>query len=129
MKSSIPPFLVFTSLAACHASEERSVAALPVTSASPTSTAATPVVADPYRSDLDAICNAEARSGASSVAAADRPATMAKWIDAHLQTQRARDLMGALATIAPADRPAKLRAEAASNGVATCPFADGIERR
>lgn len=102
----------------------------PATSTATTSADAPKASANPaYTKDLDTVCNAEARSGASGPPSEKRSMAIAKWVDANLQTKEARAYVDSLSKVNAYERGPKLRAEAQANGISPCPFADSMSKK
>lgn len=80
-----------------------------------------------YHDDVDAICNCEARSGASALPPEKRAAAVAAWADGHVHTKKGKDLASSFATMPPADRGRTLRDAAKAEGISPCPFADSAD--
>lgn len=86
--------------------------------------------ADRYKQDLQDICNAEQRSGASkTVSARDQAVTVANWLVKTLRTDEARNLMSSLADKTPQQQSEALRAEALAHGITACPLADSTAKQ
>jgi hypothetical protein len=93
----------------------------------PASSVAVPAAPDLYKQDLDALCNAGTRApGASAAAKEAKPKIIADWLAAQLKTDKARELMRTMGTIAPPDRPAIIRKELDGQGIKACPFLDDM---
>lgn len=82
-----------------------------------------PIGCNPVSSDFDNLCHAQERSGSTGTTPEDYANAM-RWADRAMRTQEARGAVGRLATMAPNDKAAFLRAEAAKVGVSPCPLAD-----
>src|SRR5579859_6920363 len=79
-----------------------------------------------YHQDLDTICHVWERSGADPK---DGLASVAPWLSEHIHTDRARNLFREAAEEGSIHQfDAKLRQEAAAEGIEPCPFADRIAR-
>jgi hypothetical protein len=82
-----------------------------------------------YEKGIEAIC--QGPNSCAECANADpsmRMAMMAKSIEDNLSNGKATDLFGAMAAMSPAERVAKLAAEAKAAGLASCPMADYIRQ-
>ena len=94
--------------------------------AAPTQAAPKPSV-DPagpdYAGDIDRICNAETRSGASEMEEGARPVTVAQWLGANIQTGEGRQFLVTLAKTRPADKSKMLLAESTKVGLKACALA------
>jgi hypothetical protein len=76
------------------------------------------------KKDVEAICDAEARSGVTLRAS---PSKLAAWLDAHVATTDGKALLEAIDAAKPSERGATLRNEASGRGVAPCPLADAYD--
>lgn len=81
-------------------------------------------VAPAYRTDVENICDAEARSGALKEDPNQRAMLVAAWIGPRLQTDEARKFVAGLSPMKPKDKGDALRREAARVGLSTCPLAE-----
>jgi hypothetical protein len=77
-----------------------------------------------YRTDLENICDAEARSGALEQDPNRRSLVVAQWIAGRLQSEQGRKFLASLVQLAPAEKGKALRREAAAVGLERCPLAD-----
>jgi hypothetical protein len=77
-----------------------------------------------YRADIENICDAEARSGAREQDPGRRAYVVASWLGPVIKTQEARQFLGRLGGLSPADKPAALVAEARKVGLEHCATAD-----
>lgn len=76
-----------------------------------------------YATDLDNICHAIERSGASGVSNYDRVVMSAQWLGNALTTDAGRNFMAQFASMDPNTKGESLRLEAARVGVDECPLA------
>jgi hypothetical protein len=79
-----------------------------------------------YRSDVENICDAEARSGALAPDQDPnrRVFVVARWLAGHIQTGEGRQFLGSLQKLKGAEKGNALRREAARVGLASCPLAE-----
>lgn len=77
--------------------------------------------------DIERICDVERLSGADRDETAARSVIAAEWLGRHIETQEGRDFLASLVPLKPADKAARLRAEAARAGLADCPTAAAWE--
>jgi hypothetical protein len=85
----------------------------------------TKLVGSTYRSDIEAICNAERGSGHSLQTSMTE---VTRWLRAHLSTREGNELQSYLGYMALADRAPRLRREATSLRIESCPTVDSLER-
>ncbi|HUS66205.1 MAG TPA: hypothetical protein VMZ28_16745 [Kofleriaceae bacterium] len=81
-------------------------------------------VAPAYRTDLENICDAEARSGALQQDPNQRATHVAMWLGPRVQTDEARKFLAGLGAMPAKDKGDVLRREAARVGLSTCPLAE-----
>jgi hypothetical protein len=81
-------------------------------------------VSEPYRADLENLCDAEARSGALEQPESARAFTVAQWLGPALKTSEARSFLASLAAASPSQKGVLLREEAAKAGLKACALAD-----
>lgn len=79
-----------------------------------------------YRTDIENICDAEARSGALAPDQDPnrRAFTVAAWIGGRIQSEEGRQFLGSLQKLKGGEKGAALRREAARVGLAACPLAE-----
>ncbi|HEY3358471.1 MAG TPA: hypothetical protein VGQ83_34810 [Polyangia bacterium] len=76
------------------------------------------------KTDLENICNAEARSGAQGDPAT-KATRMAAWMEAHVRTKEGRNVLHGLGAVDPARRGELLKQAAREVGyTGPCPMAD-----
>jgi hypothetical protein len=78
-----------------------------------------------YRADVEALCNAERRSGLTMHD--DLPA-LDEWMRGRMTTPAGNALLSALGDVPFAERPGRLRAAATAAGLDACPMAAAYER-
>lgn len=83
-----------------------------------------PPVSEPYRTDIENLCDAVVRSGADQLPVGERALAIASWLAAHLQTQEAHDYLIRIQPLAGDPKAAALEAEALRVGLARCALAD-----
>jgi len=83
-----------------------------------------PPVSEPYRADIENLCDAVVRSGADQLPAGDRALVIANWLAAHLQTQEAHDYLIRIQPLTGEPKAAALEAEARRVGLGHCALAD-----
>ena len=83
---------------------------------------ATPV-SEPYRSDIENLCDSLGRSGADQLPAGERALAIASWLAAHLQTQEAHDYLIRIQPLTGEPKAAALEAEARRVGLPRCALA------
>jgi hypothetical protein len=76
-----------------------------------------------YRGEVDAICNAEVRSGASERPEGERSLVVAMWLGDNVKTADGRRLLAEVARLAPPDKVVLLDREAAAAGLPDCAMA------
>jgi hypothetical protein len=81
-------------------------------------------VSEPYRADIENLCDAVARSGADQLPVGERALTIANWLAAHLQTPEAHDYLIQIQPLVGEPKAVALEAEARRVGVARCALAD-----
>ena len=80
---------------------------------------------DAYAADIDAICHQEERSGALDKPPDQRdPLTTAYWLERNLKTTDGRKFAASIFPLKPADKGARLAAEAKRVGLTKCPIAE-----
>ncbi len=78
-------------------------------------------VVDLYAGDLEMICNSSVTdSGVADAPAEDKARVLARYIEEHIQSDEARNLFQALATMAPESRVEVMTQEAQSKGITEC---------
>jgi hypothetical protein len=82
-----------------------------------------PPVSEPYRADIENLCDSVARSGADQLPAGARALTIANWLAAHLQTPEAHDYLIRIQPLAGEPKAAALDAEAKRAGLPRCALA------
>jgi hypothetical protein len=82
-----------------------------------------PPVSEPYRSDIENVCNAVVRAGADQLPAGDRALAIATWLAAHLQTQEAHEYLIKIQPLGGEPKAAALEAEARRVGLPGCALA------
>jgi hypothetical protein len=81
------------------------------------------------KDDLATLCSAPAGAPAfADVLPADRPVVMISWAGERMKTEEGRQLISALGQVHPNDRATILRNTAQEEGLATCGFADWLEK-
>ncbi|HEX4417496.1 MAG TPA: hypothetical protein VH165_06325 [Kofleriaceae bacterium] len=78
---------------------------------------------DPYRSDMENLCDAVNRSGAAQMPASDRPLAIASWLGSHLQTEDAHQYLVKIQPLQGEAKAAALEAEARRIGLPGCALA------
>jgi hypothetical protein len=84
---------------------------------------AAPPVSEPYRSDIEGLCDSLARSGADQLPAGERAPAIASWLGAHLQTPEAHDYLVRIQPLVGEPKAAALDAEARRVGLPGCALA------
>jgi len=84
---------------------------------------AAPPVSAPYRSDIENLCNAVARSGADQLPPGEHALAVASWLAAHLQTEEAHAYVARIQPLTGEPKAAALEAEARRVGLAGCALA------
>ncbi len=79
-----------------------------------------PPVSEPYRQDIESLCNAMVESGADRLPAGERALPIATWLAAHLRTQEAHDYLVRIQPLTGEPKAAALDAEARRVGLASC---------
>ncbi|MCK9459038.1 MAG: hypothetical protein M0R80_05310 [Proteobacteria bacterium] len=80
-----------------------------------------------YEKGVEVICQGpNSCAECANIDPSMRMAMMAKSIDDNLSNGKATDLFGAMAAMSPAERVAKLEAEAKAAGLASCPLVDEL---
>jgi hypothetical protein len=79
--------------------------------------------AEPYRSDIENLCDAVSRSGADQRPDGDRTLLIAQWLGAHIQTQDAREYLARIQPLVGEAKAAALEAEARRVGLTGCALA------
>lgn len=107
-------------LAAC----QQGTPAPPPTESAPLA-ASSPVapITDAYRADIDNLCNAMERSGASAKGDHDKVVMSAQWLGEAITTDAGVAYLVAWKQMPAAMKSRALRAEAARAGLADCPLA------
>ena len=80
-------------------------------------------VTEPYRSDIENLCDAVVRSGADQLPVGERALAIANWLAAHLQTQEAHDYLIRIQPLTGEPKAAALEAEARRAGLSQCALA------
>jgi len=81
------------------------------------------------KDDLVTLCAApEGAPAFADVLPADRPVVIMSWAGERMKTTEGRQLVDALGQVHPNDRPTILRNTAREEGLATCGFADWLEK-
>jgi len=83
-----------------------------------------PPVSEPYRSDIENLCDSLARSGADQLPSGDRALALATWLAAHQETQEAHDYLARIQPLTGEPKAAALEAEARRAGLPRCALAD-----
>jgi len=78
---------------------------------------------EPYRADLENLCDVLARSGADKLAANERSLVIANWLAARIQTQEAHDYLIKIQPLTGDTKAAALEAEATRVGLPRCALA------
>jgi hypothetical protein len=86
--------------------------------------ATTAAVPEPYRADIESLCDVIARSGADQPGAGGRAYATAMWLAANLKTQEAKDYMIRIQPLTGEPKAAALEAEARRVGLSRCALAD-----
>jgi hypothetical protein len=82
-----------------------------------------------YEKGIEVICQGPISCAeCANVDPSMRMPLMARAIEDNLSNGKATDLFGAMAAMSPAERAAKLAAEAKAAGLASCPLADYIRQ-
>ena len=81
-------------------------------------------VSEPYRADIENLCDSVARAGADQLPAGGRALAIANWLAAHLQTPEAHDYLIRIQPLAGEPKAAALEAEARRVGLDHCALAD-----
>jgi len=82
-----------------------------------------PPVSEPYRSDIENLCDSVARSGADQFRVGERALTIASWLAAHFQTEEAHAYMARIQPLTGEPKAAALEAEARRVGLPGCALA------
>ncbi len=84
-----------------------------------------------YTSDLDELCNAAQRAGASSPALdpAQKARLESEWLGKKLHSKEGKALFAKLAASGDGVDPVILRSEAAKQRITSCPYADELAAR
>ena len=82
-----------------------------------------PPVSEPYRSDIENLCESVARSGADQLPAGEHALTVASWLAAHLQTEEAHEYVARIQPLTGEPKAAALEAEARRVGLPGCALA------
>jgi len=82
-----------------------------------------PPVSEPYRSDIENLCDSIARSGADQLRAGERALTIASWLAANFQTEEAHAYMARIQPLTGEPKAAALEAEARRVGLPGCALA------
>jgi hypothetical protein len=80
-------------------------------------------VSEPYRSDIENLCDAVGRSGADQQPGGDRALVIASWLGAHIQTQDAHEYLARIQPLVGDAKAAALEAEARRVGLPGCALA------
>ena len=86
--------------------------------------AAASSVPEAYRSDIDNLCDAVARSGADQRPAAEHPLLIARWLGDHIHTDEARQYLAQIQPLTGEAKATALEAEARRVGLPRCALAD-----
>lgn len=81
-----------------------------------------------YAADVERVCHVERLSGADQDETQARAVIAAEWLGRHVETQAGRDFLASLVPLAPPEKAARLRAEAARAGLEDCPTAAAWEQ-
>ena len=83
-------------------------------------------VSQVYRTDVENICDAEARSGALAPDQDPnrRALVVARWLASRIQSEQGRQLLGSLQKLKAGAKGDALRREAERVGLSGCPLAD-----
>ena len=84
---------------------------------------APPPATEPYRADLENLCDVLARSGADKLPANQRSLVIANWLAARIQTQEAHDYLIKIQPLTGDAKAAALEAEATRVGLPRCALA------
>ena len=82
-----------------------------------------PPVSEPYRQDIESLCNAMVESGADRLPAGERALPIATWLAAHLRTQEAHEYLIRIQPLVGEPKAAALEAEATRVGLPRCTLA------
>jgi hypothetical protein len=82
-----------------------------------------PLVSEPYRSDIENLCNAVASSGADQLPPGEHALAVASWLAAHLQTEEAHAYVARIQPLTGEPKAAALEAEARRVGLPGCALA------
>jgi hypothetical protein len=88
------------------------------------STSAVASVPEPYRLDIENLCDAVVRSGADQRPAAEHPLLIARWLGDHLQTDEAHQYLVQIQPLIGEAKAQALEAEAQRVGLPRCALAD-----
>jgi len=78
---------------------------------------------DPYRRDVDRICNAEAQSGALELEEGARAMHVAQWLGSHIESQDGREFLASLSRADPKGKAMLLQQESQKLGLGDCALA------
>jgi hypothetical protein len=82
-----------------------------------------PQVSQQYRSDIENLCNAVARSGADQLPPGERALAIARWLPANLATQEAHQYVVGIQPLVGEPKALALEAEARRVGLSSCVLA------
>jgi len=111
--------------AACQDSRPRPASGDPAPSAEPPHAAAAPTAppGDPYRADIENLCDALNRSGADQLKPGDRQFAIANWLGNNLQTEAAHAFLVHIQPLQGMAKADALVAEAKRVGLPDCALA------
>jgi len=78
---------------------------------------------DPYRRDVDRICNSEAQSGALELEEGARAMHVAQWLGANIESQDGREFLASLSRADPKGKASLLMQESQRLGLGECALA------
>jgi len=82
-----------------------------------------PPVSEPYRADIESLCDSIVRSGADRLPAGERSPVIATWLGGHLQTSEAHEYLVRIQPLVGEPKAAALDAEARRVGLPGCALA------
>jgi hypothetical protein len=80
-------------------------------------------VSEPYRADIENLCDALIRSGATQLPAGDRALAIATWLSGHLTTREAHDYLVTIQPLVGEPKAVALETEARRVGLSHCALA------
>jgi len=80
-------------------------------------------VSEPYRADIENLCDAIVRSGADQLSPGERQLAIASWLAAHLQTPEGHGYLVKVQPLVGEPKAAALEAEARRVGLPRCALA------